>query len=63
MVKVGLGVAARLAADADMIAIWAAIQALAAHARRELSTIAGVTLQDRGRTLCGIVSFTVVRLM
>jgi cysteine desulfurase / selenocysteine lyase len=40
-------------------AIWARIKHLADDLRRQLSTIAGVTVRDEGIERCGIVSFTV----
>lgn len=61
MRKVGLGVAVREAVDRGMDAISAAIAELATALRAGLRSIPGVTLQDRGQNLCGIVSFSVVR--
>ncbi len=40
--------------------VWERVQTLAAELRRQLAGVTGVTLQDRGRVLCGIVSFVVV---
>ena len=42
--------------------IWEQVQQLAAELRSKLSHVPGVTVQDRGRVLCGIVSFTKVKL-
>lgn len=39
--------------------IWQRIQSLAAYTRQQLATVPGVTVLDKGRVLCGIVSFVV----
>jgi cysteine desulfurase / selenocysteine lyase len=57
--KIGLGVAIDYALQWGIEAIWARIQDLASQLRRQLSTIAGVTVRDEGVDRCGIVSFTV----
>jgi hypothetical protein len=41
-------------------AVWERIQQLAARLRRGLAEAPGVTVRDRGRLLCGIVSWTKV---
>lgn len=40
--------------------VWDRIQKLAAQLRQKLAALPGVTVLDRGRTLCGIVSFNLV---
>ncbi|BDA50632.1 probable cysteine desulfurase [Coccomyxa sp. Obi] len=55
---VGLGVAVDYANRLGMNFIWARIQAIASELRGKLAMIPGVTVHDRGRLLCGIVSFT-----
>ena len=57
--KIGLGVAIDYALQWGLEAIWARIKHLADDLRRQLSTIAGVTVRDEGIERCGIVSFTV----
>ncbi|CAL5229328.1 g12634 [Coccomyxa viridis] len=54
----GLGVAARYANELGVDWIWERVQELAAELRSRLRSIPGVTVHDRGRLLCGIVSFT-----
>jgi hypothetical protein len=44
-----------------MEAVWKQIEALAAELRRLLNDVPNVHVQDKGESLCGIVSFTVVR--
>ena len=57
----GLGVAAEYVLQIGIEAIWDRVQHLAGLLRQQLSSIKGATVQDRGRLLCGIVSFTMVR--
>lgn len=57
--KVGLGVAVEEAVRLGMGKIWARVRQLAQQLRQGLAAVPGVTVQDHGRTLCGIVSFTV----
>lgn len=57
--RVGLGTAVDYALDWGLDAIRERITALAERFRTELARLPGVTLRDRGRELCGIVSFTV----
>lgn len=56
--RLGLGVAVRYALSTGMEAIEAEVRALAASLRGKLSGIQGVTLQDKGVDLCGLVSFS-----
>lgn len=58
----GLGVAVQQLLDIGQDAIWGRIQSLAARLRQGLAAWAGVTIRDRGRLLCGIVSWTKVRM-
>lgn len=60
ILQMGLGLAVEYALHLGMDAIWERVQFLAATLRQRLQTIPGVTLQDTGRLLCGIVSFTLV---
>ena len=57
--KIGLGVAIDYALQWELEAIWARIQPLADDLRRQLRTIADVTVRDEGIERCGIVSFTI----
>lgn len=61
-VQVALGVAVQQANAVGAAAAWGRIQQQAGALRRGLARVPGVALQDRGRLLCGIVSWTVVRL-
>ena len=58
--QAGLGVAVQYANQLGADWIWERIQQLAAELRSQLSRIPGVTVHDRGKLLCGIVSFTKV---
>lgn len=60
--KAGLGVAVQECVDLGIRRIWARVQQLAAALRAGLAGVPGVSLQDRGATLCGLVSFTVAGL-
>lgn len=60
-VKVGLGVAAQEAVDVGMDTISTAIAKVATALRKGLQGVPGITVQDQGRRLGGIVSFTAVR--
>jgi len=55
--RIGLGVAARYAATIGPESIWQRVQSLAGRLRARLKEIPDVTVRDRGRTQCGIVSF------
>ncbi|WTO33193.1 aminotransferase class V-fold PLP-dependent enzyme [Streptomyces achromogenes] len=57
--KIGLGVAVDYALGWGIEAIETRVTALAARLRHRLAQTPRVTLQDRGRRLCGIVTFTV----
>lgn len=59
--QVGLGVAVQQLLDIGQQAIWERIQLLAGRLRQGLEAVPGVTVRDRGRVLCGIVSWTKVR--
>jgi len=56
--KAGLGVAVQYALDLSLESIWERVQALADALRAGLCGVPGVEVADKGRTLCGIVSFT-----
>lgn len=60
--QLGLGVAVGYANDLGLAAIYRRIQHLAGMARSRLSAIDGVTVRDKGRERCGIVTFTHDRL-
>ncbi|MFF9001166.1 aminotransferase class V-fold PLP-dependent enzyme [Streptomyces achromogenes] len=57
--KIGLGVAVDYALGWGVEAIEERVTALAARLRHRLAQSPNVTVQDRGRRLCGIVTFTV----
>jgi cysteine desulfurase/selenocysteine lyase len=57
--KVGLGVAADAALGLGLAAIEQRVTGLAATLRERLGSRPGVRVHDRGRRLCGIVTFTV----
>lgn len=56
--KIGLGEAARYASQWGIEAIWERTQGLGASLRKKLSLIPGIQIQDKGKVLCGIVTFT-----
>ena len=58
--QAGLGIAVRYANELGVDWIWEHVQQLAAELRSKLRSIPGVAVHDRGRMLCGIVSFTKV---
>ncbi|WP_199565187.1 aminotransferase class V-fold PLP-dependent enzyme [Spongiactinospora rosea] len=55
----GLGAAARYAAEVGPQAAWSRIRALAERLRAALGGEPGVTVVDQGEVRCGIVTFTV----
>jgi cysteine desulfurase/selenocysteine lyase len=57
--KVGLGAAVAELNEAGIEHVARRVSGLAADLRGMLEKVAGVTVEDHGRTLCGIVSFTV----
>jgi cysteine desulfurase / selenocysteine lyase len=56
--RLGLGRAVRYALDLGLEPIARRVQQLAAELRAQLREIPGITVQDRGRLQCGIVTFT-----
>jgi cysteine desulfurase / selenocysteine lyase len=60
--KIGLGVAIEYALEQGLHAIAARVQKLAAELRELLTAIPGVTVRDKGRDRCGIVTFTAERM-
>ncbi|GIF69905.1 aminotransferase class V [Asanoa ishikariensis] len=57
--KIGLGVAVDYALRWGIESIEDRVTTLATYLRRRLAELPGVVVQDRGKRLCGIVSFTV----
>jgi len=57
--KIGLGVAVDYALQWGIESIEDRVTTLAAHLRQRLAELPGVTVQDHGKRLCGIVSFTI----
>lgn len=63
LLQVGLGVAVgEMVEELGIDLVWERIQHLAHVVRRGLRELQGVTVQDHGRQLCGLVSFTVAGL-
>ena len=58
----GLGVAVEYALGLGMTNMCERIHGLAALMRRKLLEQPGITIHDKGRRLCGIVSFTLVSI-
>ena len=58
--QAGFGIAVEYALGVGLDQIWGRVQELAAHLRRRLEQVPGVTVTDKGRRLCGIVSFVQV---
>ena len=58
--QLGLGIALEYILDIGIDAIWERVQFLAGMLRDKLAAVPGATVQDKGRLLCGIVSFTLV---
>jgi selenocysteine lyase/cysteine desulfurase len=56
--KIGLGIAVDYARSWDLAAIQARIGALASDLRTRISSLPGARVHDRGRELCGIVTFS-----
>jgi len=57
--QVGFGVAVQYCIQQGLPACWQRTQQLATQLRQQLSArVPGLVLQDKGRHLCGIVSFT-----
>eukprot|EP00887_Chlorella_sp_A99_P004639 scaffold4.g4639.t1 len=57
--KAGLGTAVEYCLMLGAERIWGRVAALAARLRAALAAAPGVTVLDRGRVLCGLVSFSV----
>ena len=57
--KIGLATAIDYCMQWGLDNIWSRIQILSSQLRTQLSALPGVTIQDRGLTKCGIVTFTV----
>lgn len=57
--RIGLGVAVDYALSWGIENIWRRNRVLAADLRRDLATIPGVTVEDRGRERCGTIALTV----
>ena len=58
----GLGAAVDYALALGIAPIWSRIEGLASTLRAGLDAIPGVTMHDRGATLCGIVAFSIAGL-
>lgn len=56
--KAGLGIAVEYVLELGIENIWDQVRLLANLLRQQLDALNGATVQDRGRLLCGIVSFT-----
>jgi hypothetical protein len=57
--QAGFGAAVQYCIDQDITRCWQRTQQLAAQLRQMLSQhVPGLVIQDKGRQLCGIVSFT-----
>lgn len=57
--QVGFGVAVQYCLQQDLPACWQRTQQLATQLRQQLlAKVPGLVLQDKGRHLCGMVSFT-----
>ena len=59
-VQVGLGVAVEYALNLGLPQIWDSVCSLAALMRQKMQELPGLELCDKGRRLCGIVSFSLV---
>lgn len=60
IIQVGFGAAVQYCLDQDIHRCWQRTQHLAAQLRHQLvSEVPGLVLHDRGRVLCGLVSFTI----
>ena len=59
--QVGFGLAVEYALELGIDWIWDRTQELASSLRSKLQNIPGATVHDTGRTLSGIVTFTMVR--
>ena len=57
--QLGLGAAVDYALGLGLVDIYARVETLADDLRRRLAQIPGVSVRDRGRQRCGIVTFTV----
>ncbi len=57
--KIGLATAIDYAMQWELDNIWHRVKALAHQLRTQLKALPGVTIQDRGITQCGIVTFTI----
>ena len=58
--QAGFGIAVEYALSVGLDQIWERVQELAAYLRQRLRQVPGVTVIDKGRRLCGIVSFVQV---
>lgn len=56
--QLGLARAADYAMELGLEATWSRVQMLASYLRDQLNQVSGVAVRDRGRQLCGIVTFT-----